>query len=147
MKTKLKLAVYVIAGLIFGFSANAQKTVIKKEALPANAQTFLKTHFGSKKPSYILEDKEILSTEYKVQYNNKIEIEFDKKGNWKEVDGKNTKIPKSIVPKKIASYIKSNFPKEDITKIEIGTSSYETKLSNGLELKFNLKEDFIKIDK
>ncbi|MEN2414833.1 PepSY-like domain-containing protein [Flavobacterium mesophilum] len=147
MKTKLKLTIYLIAGLLFGFSANAQKTVIKKEALPANAQTFLKTHFGSKKPSYILEEKEILSTEYKVKFDNETEIEFDKKGNWKEVDGKNSKIPKSIVPKKIASYIKTNFPKEDVTKIEIESSGYETKLSNGLELKFNLKEDFVKIDK
>jgi len=147
MKTKLKLTIYLIAGLLFGFSANAQKTVIKKEALPANAQTFLKTHFGSKKPSYILEDKEILSTEYKVKFDNETEIEFDKKGNWKEVDGKNSKIPKSIVPKKIASYIKTNFPKENVTKIEIESSGYETKLSNGLELKFNLKEDFVKIDK
>ncbi|MXO06206.1 PepSY-like domain-containing protein [Flavobacterium sp. HBTb2-11-1] len=147
MRTKLKLAVYVIAGLMLGFSANAQKTVIKKEALPANAQTFLKTHFGSKKPSYILEDKEILSTEYKVQFDNKIEIEFDKKGNWKEVDAKTGKVPKSIIPKKIASYIKANFPKEDVTKIEIETSGYETKLTNGLELKFNMKGDFIKIDK
>ena len=147
MKTKLKLTVYLIAGLLFGLSANAQKTVIKKEALPANAQTFLKTHFGSKKPNYILEDKEILSTEYKVKFDNEIEIEFDKKGNWKEVDGQNSKIPKSIVPKKIASYIKTNFPKEKVTKIEIGTSGYETKLTNGLELKFNLKEDFIKVSK
>lgn len=147
MKTKLKLTVYLIAGILFGITANAQKTVIKKEALPGNAQTFLKTHFGSKKPSYILEDKEILSTEYKVQFDNKIEIEFDKKGNWKEVDAKTGKIPKSIIPKKIASYIKSNFPKEDVTKIELGSSGYETKLTNGLELKFNLKGDFIKIDK
>ncbi|MCD0472121.1 PepSY-like domain-containing protein [Flavobacterium sp. JAS] len=147
MRTKLNLAASLIAGLIFGLSANAQKTVIKKEALPANAQTFLKTHFGSKKPSYILEDKEILSTEYKVQYDNKLEIEFDKKGNWKEVDGKNSKIPSSIIPKKIATYVKTNFPKEKITKIEIGTSDYETKLTNGLELKFSLKGDFKKIDK
>jgi hypothetical protein len=147
MRPKLNLAASLIAGLLFGLSANAQKTVIKKEALPANAQTFLKTHFGSKKPSYILEDKEILSTEYKVQFDNKMEIEFDKKGNWKEVDGNSSKIPSSIIPKKIASYVKTNFPKEKITKIEIGTSGYETKLTNGLELKFNLKEDFTKIDK
>lgn len=147
MRTKLNLVVCLIAGLIFGLSANAQKTVIKKEALPPNAQTFLKTHFGSKKPSYILQDKEILSTEYKVQFDNKIEIEFDKKGNWKEVDGKGAKIPNSIIPKKITAYVKANFPKEKITKIEIGTSGYETKLTNGLELKFNLKGDFTKIDK
>ena len=147
MRTKLNLTISLIAALVFGISANAQKTVIKKEALPANAQTFLKTHFGSKKPSYILEDKEILSTEYRVQFDNKIEIEFDKKGNWKEVDGKGAKLPTSIIPKKIASYVKANFPKEKITKIEIGTSGYETKLTNGLELKFNLKGDFTKIDK
>lgn len=147
MRTKLNLIASLIAGLIFGFSANAQKTVIKKEALPANAQAFLKTHFGSKKPSYILQDKEILSTEYKVQYDSNIEIEFDKKGNWKEVDGKSSKIPSSIIPKKIASYVKTNFPKEKITKIELGSSGYETKLTNGLELKFNLKGDFTKIDK
>lgn len=147
MRTKLNLIASLIAGLIFGLSANAQKTVIKKEALPANAQAFLKTHFGSKKPSYILQDKEILSTEYKVQYDSNIEIEFDKKGNWKEVDGKSSKIPSSIIPKKIASYVKTNFPKEKITKIELGSSGYETKLTNGLELKFNLKGDFTKIDK
>ena len=147
MRTKLNLIASLIAGLIFGLSANAQKTVIKKEALPANAQAFLKTHFGSKKPSYIIQDKEILSTEYKVQYDSKIEIEFDKKGNWKEVDGKSSKIPSSIIPKKIASYVKTNFPKEKITKIELGSSGYETKLTNGLELKFNLKGDFTKIDK
>jgi hypothetical protein len=110
MRTKLKLTVYLIAGLLFGFTANAQKTVIKKEALPGNAQTFLKTHFGSKKPSYILEDKEILSTEYKVQFDNKIEIEFDKKGNWKEVDAKTGKVPKSIIPKKNCFLYKSKFP-------------------------------------
>jgi hypothetical protein len=147
MKTKLNVTVSLIAGLLFGLSANAQKTIIKKEALPANAQAFLKTHFGSKKPSYIIEDKEILSTEYKVQFDDKLEIEFDKKGNWKEVDGENSKIPSSIIPKKIASYVKDNFRKEKITKIEIGTSGYETKLTNGLELKFNLKGDFTKIDK
>ncbi|MFH7018183.1 PepSY-like domain-containing protein [Flavobacterium sp. FlaQc-47] len=147
MRTKLNFTVCLIAGLVFGLSANAQKTIIKKEALPANAQAFLKTHFGSKKPSYIIEDKEILSTEYKVQFNDKLEIEFDKKGNWKEVDGENSKIPSSIIPKKIASYVKDNFRKEKITKIEIGTSGYETKLTNGLELKFTLKGDFTKIDK
>jgi hypothetical protein len=147
MRTKLKLTICLITGLLFGLTTNAQKTAIKKEALPGNAQTFLKTHFGSKKPSYILEDKEILSTEYKVQFSNQTEIEFDKKGNWKEVDAKTGKVPKSIIPKKIASYIKANFPKEDVTKIEIGSSGYETKLTNGLELKFNLKGDFTKIDK
>ncbi|MCV9929000.1 PepSY-like domain-containing protein [Flavobacterium sp. LS1R49] len=147
MRTKLNLAASLIAGLIFGLSANAQKTVIKKAALPANAQTFLKTHFAKQEPTYILEDKEILSKEYKVQFANKLEIEFDGKGNWKEIDGKSASIPASIIPSKIASYVKTNFAKDKITKIEKGTLGYEAKLSNGLELKFNSKGEFIKIAK
>lgn len=148
MRTKLNLVACLIAGLIFGLSANAQKTVIKKSQLPVNAQTFLKKHFAGQEPTYILEDKEIISKEYKVQYANNIEIEFDKKGNWKEVDGKSTAIPVGIVPVKINSYVKANFPKTKITKIEKETlGGYEAKLDNGLELKFNSKGEFTKIDK
>lgn len=147
MSTKLNLATCLIAGLLFGLSANAQKLVITKTALPITAQAFLKNHFGSKKPTYILEDKDLLSKEYKVQYADKTEIEFDKKGNWKEVDGKNNKIPNSIIPKPIATYVKTHFAKEKITKIEKETLGYEVKLSNGLELKFNSKGDFKRIDK
>ncbi|KFF14970.1 PepSY-like domain-containing protein [Flavobacterium hydatis] len=147
MRTKLNLVACLIAGLIFGLSANAQKTVIKKAALPANAQTFLKTHFAGQEPTYILEDKEILSKEYKVQFANNLQIEFDGKGNWKEVDGKNTAIPAAIIPAKIATYVKTNFAKDKITKIEKETLGYEAKLSSGLELKFNSKGEFIKIAK
>jgi hypothetical protein len=147
MSTKLNWATCLTAGLIFGLSANAQKLVITKAALPIAAQTFLKNHYGSKKPTYILEDKDLLSKEYKVQFADKTEIEFDKKGNWKEVDGKNSRIPNSIIPKPIATYVKNHFGREKITKIEKETLGYEVKLSNGLELKFNSKGDFRKIDK
>ena len=101
MKAKLKLTVYLITGLLFGISANAQKTVIKKEALPANAQTFLKTHFGSKKPSYILEDKEMFSTEYKVQFDKQLEIEFDKKGTGKKWTAKTKKYQNLLSRKRL----------------------------------------------
>ena len=107
---------------------------------------FLKTHFSAQEPSYILEDKELVSKEYTVQFVNKTEIEFDGKGNWKEIDGKNSAIPTTIIPKKITSYVKANFAKNKITKIERGTFGYEIKLNNNLELKFNSKGDFKKID-
>lgn len=83
MKTKLKLVIFLFIGL--AFSANAQKTTITKAALPTNAQTFLKTHFPKQEPSYIIKDKEVFSTDYKVQFKNNIEVEFDEKGNWEEV--------------------------------------------------------------
>ncbi|AYN06487.1 MULTISPECIES: PepSY-like domain-containing protein [unclassified Flavobacterium] len=146
MKTKLNLAMCLIAGLAFGLSANAQKTVITKTALPANAQSFLKTHFAGQEPTYIIEDKEMFSKDYKVQFANNLEVEFDGKGNWEEVDGNHQAIPISVIPKKIVSYINTNFANTTITKIDKGTWGYEVNLSNGLELEFNSKGNFIRID-
>jgi len=146
MKTKLNLATCLFAGLAFGFSANAQKTTITKTALPANAQTFLKTHFAGQDPTYIIEDKETFSTDYKVQFANNIEVEFDGKGNWEEVDGNHNAIPQAIVPKTIASYIKANYPTIPVIKIDKSKWGYEVELGNGLELEFNSKGSFIRID-
>ncbi|MBF7091929.1 PepSY-like domain-containing protein [Flavobacterium sp. ALJ2] len=146
MKTKLNLAMCLIAGLAFGLSANAQKTVITKDALPVNAQTFLKTHFAGQEPTYIVEDKEMLSKDYKVRFATNLEVEFDGKGNWEEVDGNHQSIPTTIIPKKIISYINTNFANTTITKIDKGAWGYEVDLSNGLELEFNSKGNFLRID-
>ncbi|MEP6802907.1 MAG: PepSY-like domain-containing protein [Flavobacterium sp.] len=146
MKTKLNPVFCLLAGLAFGFSANAQKTTITKAALPVNAQTFLKTHFAGQEPSYIIKDKETFSTDYKVQFANNIEIEFDAKGNWEEVDGNHTSIPAAIVPKAIASYVKANFATTAVTKISKDYKGYEVNINNGLELEFNSKGNFLRID-
>lgn len=144
MKTKLKLAACLLVGLTF--SANAQKTTITKAALPVTAQTFLKTHFAGQEPSYIIKDKETFSTDYKVQFANNIEVEFDAKGNWEEVDGNHASIPAAIVPKTIASYVKTNFANTTVTKISKDYKGYEVNISNGLELEFNSKGNFLRID-
>ena len=146
MKTKSNLATCLLVALTFGFSANAQKTVITKSALPVNAQIFLKTHFSGQEPNYILQDKETFSTDYKVQFSNNIEVEFDAKGNWEEVDGNHTAIPTTLIPKTIASYVKTHFANTTITKIDKGTWGYEVNLSNGIELEGNSKSKFLRID-
>lgn len=146
MKNKLNLAICLITGLAFGISVNAQKTVITKTALPTNAQSFLRTHFSGQEPTYIIEDKEMFSKDYKVQFADNIEVEFDGKGNWEEIDGNNKAIPINIIPKKIVSYVNTYFTNTVITKIDKGAWGYEINLSNGLELEFNSKGNFIRID-
>lgn len=146
MKNKLNLAICLITGLAFGITVNAQKTVITKTALPTNAQSFLRTHFSGQEPTYIIEDKEMFSKDYKVQYADNIEVEFDGKGNWEEIDGNNKAIPINIIPEKIVSYVNTYFTNTVITKIDKGAWGYEINLSNGLELEFNSKGNFIRID-
>lgn len=146
MKNKLNLAICLITGLAFGISVNAQKAIITKTALPTSAQTFLRIHFSGQEPTYIIEDKEMFSKDYKVQFADNIEVEFDGNGNWEEIDGNNKAIPINIIPKKIVSYVNTYFTNTVITKIDKSAWGYEINLSNDLELEFNSKGNFIRID-
>jgi len=146
MKTHITLGLSLVAGLFFSLSANAQKTTITLTELPAKAQTFLKKHFGTENPTYIIKDKETFSTDYKVQFANKIEVEFDGNGDWEEIDGHHNAIPTSVIPATIASYVKTNFKEAQVTSLDKGRWGYEVNLNNGFELEFDSNGKFIRID-
>lgn len=142
MKTIAIIALMALS--TFGF---AQKKVINNNQLPANAQTFIKNNFAINQISSTIEEQESLfSKEYKVILNNGTEIEFDKSGNWEEVDGNKTAIPLKIVPRTIQNYVAKSFPNTQIVKIKKSLRKYEVEISNGLELEFNKKGQFTKID-
>lgn len=142
MKTIAIIALMALS--TFGF---AQKKVINNNQLPANAQTFIKNNFAINQISSTIEEQESLfSKEYKVILNNGTEIEFNKSGNWEEVDGHKTAIPLKIVPRTIQNYVAKSFPNTQIVKIKKSLRKYEVEISNGLELEFNKKGQFTKID-
>ncbi|MBE8714547.1 PepSY-like domain-containing protein [Sphingobacterium hungaricum] len=145
MKTVSKI---LTAGLlVFGLnSAQAQDKIIRFEQLPANAQSFVKGNFSQQDVSYVAEERENLTKEFKVRLKNGTEIEFDAKGNWKEVDGDRTAIPAKLVPVKIQDYVKKSFPETQIVKIKKSSRLIEVEISNDLELEFNAKGDFLRID-
>lgn len=134
--------------LMIAFSAVlfAQDQNISFNKLPQKAQQFVKTYFGVKNVSVVMLDDDYIKKEYEVYLNNGTKIEFDGSGTWKEVDGKRNKIPTGFAPASIASYVKKSFPNAKITKIEKNRFSYEVELSNGLDLEFNSKGQFKKID-
>lgn len=132
--------------LLCNLSANAQNTPITINELPEKAQAFLREHFSGQSHDYLLKDAETFKVDYEVRLTNGTEIEFNKKGEWKEVNGNKIAIPVSVLPMSIASYLKTNHPDTFATKIEKETKGYEVKLDNGLELKFNSRGKFVKID-
>ncbi|UUC45526.1 PepSY-like domain-containing protein [Flavobacterium cerinum] len=149
MKTILKsnlTPVVLLLILLTGFTVQAQKTNIKMAQLPANAQNFLKKHYPKQTPNYILKDEETFSLDYKVQLADGTEIEFDRKGNWEEVDGNKNTIPNSIIPAPILTYVQNHYKGAAIVKIDKGAWDYEVDLNNGLELKFNSKGEFLRVD-
>ncbi|MFN1218626.1 PepSY-like domain-containing protein [Chryseobacterium kwangjuense] len=130
------------SGLIF-----AQDKAITANQLPKTAKIFLAAHFKGVAVGSAIEDREIYGVdEYQVYLANGMKVEFDSKGNWKEVDGKHQKIPFGFIPASIRNYAAKNFPNTYIVKIEKERWSYKAELSNGLDLEFDSKGNFKKID-
>ncbi|MBO5018562.1 MAG: PepSY-like domain-containing protein [Alistipes sp.] len=119
---------------------------IKYEELPAEARSFIAKHFPNEQPSYTIEDREFTHTEYKVVMASGVKIEFDGDGKWTEVDCRYTKVPEAIVPKKIADYVKANYPTSKIFEITKERNEWEVKITGGLELTFDSALNLIDID-
>lgn len=145
MKKVLSILVMAIVAVQFAFAGD----VITQDAkqLPLPARNFINQYFSKSQISHIKIESEILQTKkYEVLLTDRTEIDFDKKGNWLEVDCKKAAVPAALVPASVKEYVKTNFPREIITKIERGRSGVEVELSNDYSLKFNKKGKFVSMD-
>ncbi|GIM52599.1 hypothetical protein CAPN004_16290 [Capnocytophaga cynodegmi] len=141
-----KLATMLL--LLVGMTINAQESVVTQNELPQEAQSFIKKHFSQYTLDYIILDKEYFSSDdYTVRFSEGLKIEFNEKGEWTEIDGNYTEIPTEFISKNITSYVKAKFANTRIVKIEKGFfGTQEVKLSNGLELEFDSKGNFKRVD-
>jgi hypothetical protein len=138
---------FVLIFLLTGGFIFAQDRAINPNQLPKTAKNFLATHFKGVTIGSAIEDREIYGVdEYQVYLANGIKVEFDSRGNWKEVDGKHHKLPQGFIPASIRNYAAKNFPNTYIVKIEKERWSYKAELSNGLDLEFDRQGNFKKID-
>lgn len=146
MKKIISLLVMAIVAVQFAFAAD----VITKDVnqLPLPARNFIAKHFSKPQITHIKIDSEMMeSKKYEVLLSNGTEIDFDKKGNWMEVDAKKTKVPAALVPTFVNDYLKANnFTNEFVTKVEREGKGYEVKLNTGLSFQFDKKGKFRKAD-
>ena len=142
---KLLLLLAVVIGV---FSASARDNYSRDvKVLPVAAQTTLKNNFKAA-VNHIKIDKNLgRISEYDVVLNDGTEITFDHNGNWKEVEMKQSgSVPASFVPSAISTYVKQNQKNTKIIGIEKNRSGYEVELSNGVDMKFNTKGEFLRYD-
>ena len=138
-----KFLLLFVALITLGFRAKADHDqVITYSQLPATAQTMLKQHFADKVPLVVTMDWD----DYTIMYETGEKIEFDKQGNWKEIDCRSSHVPAVLVPEQIKANVKASFPGTTILKIDRNLRGYEVKLNNGLEIEFNRSFQVIDID-
>lgn len=148
MKTIAKTlsTIFTAAILMTGLTATAQDKIITEKELPARAQAFIKQHFSGIAVTRAVEDKEFFGSDYKAYLSNGVEIDFDDKGDWEEVENKTGAIPAALVPKTISTYLSKNYKGQKVTQIDKSRGGYEIKLANNIELEFDAKGNFVRID-
>ena len=129
-----------------GIASADNDRIVPYENLPAKAQEFVKKYFPSEKVSYVKEEADFMELSYEVVFAQGTKVEFTGQGEWKEVDCRYSTLNEELVPEQIRAYVKQNFPDAKFVKIEKGYRDYEVKLTNRLELTFDMNFNLVDID-
>ncbi len=119
------------------------KYTLDRKDLPEAAREMLDKYFPKAKIGMIKVDRHFLKkTDYDVRMVNGTTIEFKNLGKWSSVDCKNREVPEELIPGAIKRYVKKNFSELKINMIKKKSSGYEIRLSDDVELKFDLLGTF-----
>lgn len=132
----LKTAIISLAIALGVTQSEAKETYTSDvSALPQEAISFLNNNFkGVNIIKIKIETGWIKKTTYDVDLENGVEIEFDKNGNWKEIDSKLINLPLSLLPKQLAEAVSKKVPDAKIESIERKGYGYKIELKNDVEL-------------
>ena len=144
MKKWIFMLVYVLGVQTMALADNDKPIQIGQ--LPTKAQTFITTYFKHHKVALAKMESGLFYKSYDVIFTNGEKLEFDKSGDWTEIQCKMSEVPMQAVPAEIRSYVSSTYPEAKILEIERDGKEYEVKLSNRLEITFNNKFQVIDID-
>ncbi|GJH41759.1 hypothetical protein RCZ04_23090 [Capnocytophaga sp. HP1101] len=132
----------------FSFSlASAQDKKVTFNDLPADAINFVRQHFLVDHITSVWKDTDYNDEEYTVIFRDGLEIEFNGNGDWKELKARHGKVPDHVVPERILAHVQATFPFESIKEVSrsLSKKKYEAELTDGQELKFDDKYNFIGI--
>ena len=117
---------------------SADDRAVTFDQLPKKAQEFIKLYYPNEKVSYASVDDDLLA--------GGVIIQFENSGLLESIETRNGNIPAGIVPEKIVTSAKEHFPGAMIIEYEVNRRSFEIKLSNRMEMKFDSLCNLVEID-
>lgn len=138
-----KAILLLAAMMVMSLNAKADHDqVITFDQMPEAAQTLLKQYFADKVPLVVTVDWD----DYTIMYQSGEKVEFDKQGDWKEINCRMSQVPAELIPEPIKTHINATFPGAIIVKLERSLRGYEAKLNNGLDVEYSPSFQVIDID-
>ena len=145
MKKIFSILTLAIATLVGLQSCEKNDVMIPAAELPEEVISFLNTHFSGIEVRSVIKDYDNSSYEFEVYLSDGTHIELNRRGEWRNVENRLTGVPLSVVPNKILTYVETNYPDQMIVGIE-RDREIDVDLKSGMELIFNLNEDFVRFD-
>lgn len=144
---RLKSFLMALVAYSFSFTAcTAGEKVITYPELPLDAQRLIEKHFQKADVSVVIMDREAFFVEYEVRLTDGTKLEFEKNGEFKKIDCGAKAVPESLIPEVVRSYVAASFPNTFVTEWGKDDRGWKAELNNGLDLEFNSKYEFLRID-
>ena len=126
--------------------AYADDRPVDFKKLPVAAQTFINANYSGVAVLYTTKDDDLILPDYTVMLKNGVKLQFSNGGELESIKVTEGAVPSNIVPVQITEYVKAAYPDTFIKEYDVDKNSYEVKLSNRLEIKFNRSFNVIEID-
>ena len=143
-KSLIKISLIATA-FLFSLTSCEKEKILTISELPTEITAYVSTHFPNNTITQALMERDGLSKTYDILLAENINLEFNRKKEIIEIDGE-TQLPNSVIPEKILQYVTVNYPTNFITDWKLDGKYQQVQLDNGLNLEFNMKGDFLRID-
>lgn len=127
------------------FTISAQDRKIPKDQIPEQINTYIATYFPNNVVLKASFDNHPVYKKYEISLTDKVSLEFSPDYKIKEIKSK-TKLPDEVIPTQILKYVNTNYPNNVITDWELDDGNQKVELDNGIDLVFNLKGEFIRVE-
>ena len=143
MNSFITLGVLVVS-LVFMIGCN-KETVIPVLDVPSEINNQVSTHFSSCSISKAIKENDEINDMYEITLSCGVKLELNKLKKIIDIDG-NAKLPDSVIPSNILSYVNSNYATNFIIAWELQSGNQEVQLNSNLVLVFNMAGDFLRVD-
>ena len=143
MKNLMTIAAVVLS-LLFMTGCD-KETVIPEQNVPTEIKNYVSAHFPNCSISKTIKENDENDEAYEITLSCGVTLEFNKHIKVIDIDG-TSRLPDSVIPNNILSYVNSNYASNYILGWEIVSNNQKVQLNNGVVLVFNMAGDFLRVD-